>query len=523
MKSIFRTYSDLIFYIILAFSLMTISWGNFLITLSTILFVVYLIFDGRYVEKLFILIHNKSAVCFLIVVLLIFIRFTFQLPDDEAVFYIVKYFPMLVFVLALGSHGELSQNQFHSLTLLFVMSMCINTLYCSFNYFVLLGDNVDIRTISPFMSYNRFGGYCLVAWTMCAHYVFFENRIAVGRREKMFLLAAMVWLSMFVIFMQSFSVYIAFAILLCIFCYIYLGKTSNRTLKIIVTTVLIIGALASGFIVYSEARYFIYTDDVDVEQLPRRTSHNGLYEIPGTLYSPENGHWTNVNVCREELDSCWRNTFGFSVYETDEVGNIYLYTLCRYMASKNLNKDADGFAQLDLEDLELVKQGFTNYRFTDKKNPRKRIYETCWELHDYYNGGNADSHSIAQRFEFMKCALQTLCEHPYVGYGTDVQTAMNANYERSNTGLSREHWGLPHNQFLMMGLMTGIFGMMLFIVCFIASYIFSTSRRTLITTGWFAACFVISCAENILTTSAGAAYYVFMGTVLLVLQPSAKD
>ena len=518
MPSLFKKYSELIYFILVLLCCATSLWGNFLVTMAAILLAAFWVLDGNYKQSFKTLWSRKAALCLLIIPVIIILRTLVQLPNPTALMFISKYLPFLIFVFVIGSKPNFSSRQFHAIMLVYIFSVVINSLFCTGNYILTFENGDNFRTISYFISYIRLTLFVLVAISACAFYLF-QKKDEVQKNERIFLWCSFIWLSFFIIFLKSFTGYVIFCISAALTLFYLMHKNKKEWAKFLMIALILVGIGIVITAVYSEAKHFIYPD-VQPSELEQTTPYGNSYTHIQS-YEIENGHYTGLYICESELAEAWAERTNTSVYHLNEHGYSYYSTLVRYMTSKNLRKDKNGFSELSDYEIEAVRNGFTNYRFLSNSNPKKRIYEVCWDLYMYSNGASPENHSIPQRFEFVKCTFQTVERSPFFGFGATVRNEMNQTYQERNN-LSSEHWNLPHNQYLLMMLFCGFIGLFLFIFSICGTFWFSKPHWNFLTIGWFIIV-VISCfSEDTFNTSAGQACCCLIGSILLFTQPSKK-
>ncbi len=519
MQSLLKKYYNVVYFSVLLACSAAIIWGNFIITLCCIVLTTFWICNGNYFKGLKTALKRKSSLCLLLICTLILARFIPQLPHPDAVRCIEKYIPSFLFVFILASQKETNHKIFHAILLVYLFSIVINTLFCVGQYVFNFTNTAAFRSIGYFMSYIRLSLFTLLGCVVCVYYLFYNTTVDIKKNERIFLWIALIWLVCFVLLSKTITAYIAFSVLLVIFIFDQIRKHSSTQTKIILLSFLGIGVIGTTIFLYSEARYFLSPDVVNIASLDEKTSHGNKYNTFTKGVQLENGHWANLYVCDHEIDSCWQERTGMNtIWELNKDGFAYYHTLCRYMTSKNLRKDADGFAQLTDNDIENVKNGFTNYRFTSNFSPKKRFYEAFWEIHSYTLGDDPDGHSITQRWEFLKCAKKVMCIYPWFGAGAFARTEMFKFYEQDAT-LEPRHWNLPHNQFILMGVTTGVVGLIIFVGCFIGLFFFSRKKWNALTLGWFIITLISFFSEDTMNTYAGLAFCTYFGSLILFVQP----
>ena len=133
-------------------------------------------------------------------------------------------------------------------------------------------------------------------------------------------------------------------------------------------------------------------------------------------------------------------------------------------------------------------------------------------------GGNPSGHSVVQRLEFWKAALQIIKENPLLGVGTgDVKNAFEDQYTKMNSPLAKE-WRLRSpNQFLAITVAFGFIGLILFLITLIFPLIADKNFNTYLYLMFFVIGFLSMISEDTLETQAGVTFFAFFNSLLLFL------
>jgi hypothetical protein len=195
------------------------------------------------------------------------------------------------------------------------------------------------------------------------------------------------------------------------------------------------------------------------------TPRGNLYQhdLQGTL--TENGNFIWINVCDKELKEAWSKRSEMNYDGDDSKGNPLRYTLIRFLASKNLNKDLDGVLALSTTEIKAIERGVSNVNHQNISNIQSRIQQTFWEIDVYKNTGDANGHSLTQRFEYWKASWFIILENKWLGVGTgDLEQELFKQYDQMHSKLSIEYRLHPHNQFLSIALCFGVVGLLWFLI-----------------------------------------------------------
>ena len=172
-----------------------------------------------------------------------------------------------------------------------------------------------------------------------------------------------------------------------------------------------------------------------------------------------------VFICEKELKEAWRNISSIP-YEGKDLKKQWLSnTLIRYLDSKHLTKDASGIQALSASDVQAIEKGIADVADL-KTGLIARINGLNYQL---MNPSNPNGHSLLQRIEYWKTALQIIRKNWLLGVGVgDVQLAFNQQYKQNNTQLTQEHQLRAHNSFLTSWVSFGVFGFVIF--CWMQGY-----------------------------------------------------
>lgn len=508
------------FWIILMFTVSFITWGNFFITISSILLLLLWIAEKNYSQKWDILWQRKTPLFLLAIYVVIFIGAVANFPHIRAFKDIWDNSPLLVFALVLGSRKQLTRKQFHVLMLLYIVSIVLNTMFCFIHFLFNSDSYTDIREVSIFMSYIRFSLYTLLAIAAIGYYLFYNTRVRILRKELIFLWISLFWLIFFVIILSSITGFVGLALLFLLFTISQVKKQKHIVLKLLPISIIVIGIWIVSDAVIKELRYFTNPDSIDIEKLDKQT-------LLGNTYSPftkngrlENGRWVDMYVCEKEIREHWHLYSTIPLFKNDEKGHVIYYTLKRYMTSKNLRKDASGLKQLSKEDIQNIEAGCTNYRFDKQFNLSHRIYEVIWEFHNYKLGRSPAGHSVTQRIEFLKCSFEVFKQHMWFGTGViQITEKMAEQYAKQETKMPEKYWKKPHNQFMLIAVQYGLIGFIIFILSIIGMIIYSRKNLNILSICWLSICLISFFNEDMLDGIHGLVFFSFFASLFLCVQP----
>jgi hypothetical protein len=255
---------------------------------------------------------------------------------------------------------------------------------------------------------------------------------------------------------------------------------------------------------------------VDFSKLEKHTSQGNVYEHDTTTKAFENGHLIWIYYCNKELQESWNKRSAIKIGKKDLKGNDIYNTLIRFLASKGMRKDAEAVNLLTNDEVKAIERGVANVNYQNMGSLKGRIYETLWEIDIYKNTGDANGHSLTQRFEYWKTALNIIKSNPIFGVGTgDVPIAFEQEYVKSNSSLAKE-WRLrAHNQYLSIAVAFGIMGLLWFLITLMYPLLSEKNEFNYLYITFFIIAILSFFTEDTLETQAGATFYAFFNSFFL--------
>lgn len=469
--------------------------------------------EGNLKNKLVSFRNNTTAILLSSVLVLHIIGLLYTSDFNYAFKDIRIKLPLLVLPLVISTSKPLSQKITDSILKVFVAAVICGSFI---SIFILTGlvhrPVIDTRSISIFISHIRFSLLICVAICVSLNYIFRPpNAVA-----RVFWCAIAVWLFSFLIIMESLTGLTALLIVALILTLYTITRSKKKIIKY--GGLVFILSLVAGIAWYiksiaSENDKKEVLRDIKLEMY---TSRGNEYEHDRESSLTENGHLIWVNYCRKELEEAWNRRSTIKFNEKDLNGNLLEFTLVRFLASKGLKKDGDAVISLTKDEIMVIERGVTNVNYQNVSSLRGRIYETLWEIEVYKTTGNANGHSLTQRFEYWRAAWGIIKANPLIGIGTgDVPKAFEGEYIKNNSSLSQQ-WRLrAHNQYLSIAVAFGIIGLLLFLTSLIYPLLDKNNRYNFLYFTFFIIAVVSFFTEDTLETQAGVTFYAFLNTFLL--------
>lgn len=419
--------------------------------------------------------------------------------------------PLMFLPLIFFSEKPLSQKELYTVCYCFIAGCVANTVWCILYSFVLHNNEI-VRNASRFMSHIRLGLYLNIAITVCAYFIWKSSKLSTK-----ILFSALVVYFIYVMYLLGLASGLANLLILTVVGLLILVIRQKLWVKLAA----LLALLTTGFIVSN------YVIDIKNHQLSIRNTPNNMlsqktpwgkpYIHFDTLGQRENGNYVYINIELDELKREWAKRFPEDSFDYASQHNIERYNvLVRYLASKGLNKDSSGVAQLTEKDVANVKNNVVNYEYPEWSFMRKRVYELVNEYDDFVNNRFVSGHSLTMRLYFWKSAIHVIQKYPLFGVGTgDVQFHIEKTYEETQSPLEKEWYKRPHNQFLTVTVALGVVGLLVFLFCLF--YPAVHLRRFASALYWpFLLIAVISfLMEDTLETQAGLSFFAFFNSLYL--------
>lgn len=317
-------------------------------------------------------------------------------------------------------------------------------------------DGTDIRYMSLFGSHIRYGLIVVFGFAASLNFIKRTNKLS-----WIWIIPA-AWFLIYSLIAQVMSANFAFIIMLLGLVIYKIFQIESRQLKI--------GISLLALLIFSSISYFLYSEIKpssnanNFGKLEQVTTLGNQYYHDTTIYITENGNHVMTYIQEDELRAEWNKKSVVPYDSLDLKGQQLFGTLIRYMTSKGLRKDHDGFQQLSEQDLRNIEMGIPSIRYTE--NPlMARIDGITHQIQYYFAGGPSAGHSLLQRFEHWRAGVHILESNWIFGVGTgDVQKEFDQAYIAIETDLEVSQRNRAHNQFLTFWVTFGILGFLILLL-----------------------------------------------------------
>jgi hypothetical protein len=385
---------------------------------------------------------------------------------------------------------------------LFIATLIFTTIFNFLQYhgFILNKTYNDIRGLSFFGSHIRYGILVAIGAGIClAQYDQIRSKV------KMVWLSIFIYFSLYTFYSQILSG--ALSLLTVIFIY-FTWKAFNKSKRLgwtLTGAILVCISSCILFLSIPEKAAF------DINNLPINTKYGNPYShnIEPTTFV--NGKAVLAFVCEKELQKEWEIKSKVPYNSLDTKKQPIRFTLMRYMTSKDLTKDKEGFDQLKDEDIRNIENGMTS-ALEEKAGILSRVLGIRYQLH---NSNDPNGHSLLQRLEYWKTAVSIIQENWLLGVGTgDVNDAFQQAYNNMQSPLKKENRLRAHNSYLTAWVSFGVLGIVLFLALIIHFFMQCMYNKNLFGIMFVTVSALTFLIEDTLETQTGASFFaIFFGLV----------
>lgn len=313
----------------------------------------------------------------------------------------------------------------------------------------------------------------------------------------------------FLFFQQSLTGLIAFGA--SMFFAVFLLIQTQSKFRLVLQTILLGTFLIPVLYVFWVVHSFYKIEKIDKDLIDKTTSLGNYYLHDFENKAVENGHYTYLYICHDEMRDEW-NKISSIKYDDIRPNGYPLYgTLIRYLTSKGVRKDAEGIKSLTAQDINNVENGITNYIFYDSKySIYPRIYQTVWEFYMYSNTGDPNYQSFSQRIEFAKAAVTIIKKNFWFGVGAgNWKEEFENTYINSNSKLDQSLYASSHNQYLNYMVKFGFIGFLTIMFFIIYPVIKTKSYRDPLFLIFLIFLFFANFADSNFETHMGSSFFLF--------------
>jgi hypothetical protein len=428
--------------------------------------------------------------------------------------------PLLLLPLVFFSTKPLYKNEFRLLFGFFFLSVFVSSLCC---YIVYMGYTkkiiIDARQASVFMSHIRFSLFVAFAIIGLVYSSIKEKNNFI----KTTCVIITVWLLFFMYKLEMATGFLCLLFAGGFLIFVLSFKWLPKKIFLSLVLIILMAGVYIGINVLKSLKMFDKEENNSANTLLLKTK-NGRNYIQDTVFGmAENGNLITINFNDQELEKEWNNKSALNYNGVDKKGNNLRFTILRYLASKGFTKDSVGVNSLTNEEINLIENGNTNFKYSINSGLFGKWRELVYEYYNYKIGENPSGHSVTMRFEFWKTATFIVYQNRVFGVGTgDIQDSFNTMYEKTKSKLDLV-WRLRcHNQYLAITVAFGFFGLCIFLIYLFYPAIVLRKKLHYLYWPFFIIALLSFVTEDTLETQSGVTFFIFFHTLFLWLA-SLKD
>lgn len=441
--------------------LLSLAFSRFLLTVSLIILALNWLLEANFKERFSIFFNDKPAVILTAIFGLSLVGVFWAQNPLNAFVALQHKLPTLLLPIIIVTSKPLSERDLKLVLLTFFGSVVAVSLIGT-GLMIFNPEFSNYRNALPFVPVTSFS--MIVVITIFA--IPLISRRIKGKPWLFYAgLGISIWLIGYLIILRSLTGIaslagaIAFAI---IFAFI---KHFSRWIKwgLALLLFVLVGGGISGFLYMYKITHVEIP--VDLESLPDSTTYGHKYSHWPDNTLRENGHLVYICISDEELENEWSQHSSLDYGGLDKNGEQLKYTLYRYMASKGLTKDRDGFRELGLEDIMHVEEGYTNYLYPSWPGILRRFHTLTMGLYMYRttDAQQPEWSTLTQRLELWRASYIAFKEKPVFGWGTGhAEVAVDFGLQQMDSPMVNFS-KRSHNQYLTLLLLWGIVGTLVFI------------------------------------------------------------
>lgn len=414
--------------------------------------------------------------------------------------------PLFLLPLLLATSEPIGKRGFRNFLLIFILALTVGTIIntVKISYY----QYADVREVARHVSHIILGLQIALSLFLILFLVFRDAQL--HRLWKALLTVIFFWQLFYLFYTQSFTGIAVFFITLPLQFLIILFRRRSLLLRASLAAVIIL--ITGGVAIYLTGviRDFNYRKPVDFSRLEPLSPRGNPYTHNPRSTEYENGNPVWIYIQMEEMREEWNKRSPYQYDSLNKKGEIVAFTLIRFLASKELRRDAGGVQALSEEEVQAIERGIPNVIGLHPWSIRSRIYELLWGYKHYRETGDPSGLTLMQRFEYWKASFGIIARSPWFGVGTgDVEKAFDRQYVQMQTKLEPDKRWRSHNQFLSILVAFGVTGLVWFLIA-----LFWPPIRMGFLKDYFFVTFLIigllaMMVENTLETQTGVTFFTF--------------
>jgi hypothetical protein len=382
-------------------------------------------------------------------------------------------------------------------------------------------SNLFFREASPFIPGLYLGMMLIIA----AFQLPLLAKQMTGNKKYLYLsLAISAWLIFFLFYLRALSGVVSFVAVLIYLTVIIVTRTKSTLFKISVPVIFI---LLTGLAIWPLVDIYnqIHAETpTDFSKLEKYTGQGTPYLHDTVNIIRENGNLVYIYLADGELRDAWNERSELDFDGDDLMNQELRATLYRYMSSRGLRKDRQGFLELSATDISAIERGTTNYLNVSRPGFYIRAYEEMMSLYVYYHSSRKDISwgSLTKRIDVWRASLAAFKKHPVVGWGTgSILKAVDYGIDKNGSSLSGLNMK-PHSQYLYILLTLGLTGLIIIAVLYVCFLVKNKAQESFMFILFLVVFLVNFTGNNSAEAQPGQDLFVFFSLFYAWFYPSLK-
>jgi hypothetical protein len=421
--------------------------------------------------------------------------------------------PLIAVPLALVARPIKDRKHIHIIFYFLLISLLI-TSFLNFGYYQQwFGPKQysDIRQMSLFGSHIRYGILIALGAAILLYFLYYKNTPI----NKWIWITLFLWFSVYTFYSQILSGALSLIVVFLVFI-LYISYSYNKYIPLGIG--LLLATIIYGLFVFLKPEKQLI---INKATLPKMTKEGNLYKNDFSNQNREKNKPVYILICDLELEREWSKLSKIPYYGKDLRGQYVRNTLIRYLASKNLSKDAEGIVQLSKSDVSNIENGIASVELL-KTGIVARLYGIKYQLN---NDFDPNGHSVLQRLTYWKTGWHIIQKNWLFGVGTgNVQIAFNQQYTTENSILLPHNRLRAHNMYLTVWISFGIIGLIIFLGFLISYLKLALNNKELFPILFFAVMVITFFIEDTIETQMGVSILsLFIGLFMQKIESKSSQ
>ncbi len=427
--------------------------------------------------------------------------------------------PIFILPLFIATGPRISKRTFYWILGVFIAAVVGGSIYRLILFLHL--PVADSRAIEVHTSHIRYSLNAVFAVFILFFFVYKTNLLSAGHKILFSIVAF--WLVGFMIYMNYSTGILLFAFISFLLLLYFTVRIKGILLKVAMLSGIGILIVLPLLYVLSIGYKYMNTPAVEFSKLDKFTPRGNSYYHDTVNFKSNNSKWIGLYICDKELRQAWAKRSKLSLDGYNPKKQMNRYTLIRYLASKDLRKDADGISRLSDSDIHNIEQGIDRYDYNHLPGFRTQVEDFIISYQRYVNRHDPNSSSMIQRFEYWHTSMLLIRQNPVIGVGTgDLPKAFENQYHKMDTNLASQYQLRSHNQYLSITVAFGIIGLAWFLFVMFYPGIKTHNFNNYFYVIFWIILMISMLTEDTIESQEGVTFYVLF-TALMILGREKED